>query len=135
MGEDLKELVRRWLDLADNRRWDDLREIIAPDFRVHLPGAPEPIGREEYIEHVQDLHRAFEDFRHEIHDLVAEGDLVAGRFTDRGRHVGDLDGIAPTGREVEFGAISIIRFEGGKAVEGWVEADMASLRAQLEGSG
>lgn len=135
MGEDHKELVQRWIELMDDQRLDEVRELIAPEFRCHFPGVPEPIGRDEYLDNVRDMHRAFEGFRHEIHDLVAEGDRVAGRFTDRGRHVGEFDGIAPTGREIEFTAMSITRFRDGKAVECWIETDMAGLRAQLQGSG
>lgn len=135
MSEENKARVRRWIALMDERRWEELRELIAPDFRCHLPSAPGPIGREEYIEHVRALHAAFEDFRHEIHDLVAEGDRVAGRFTDRGRHVGEFEGVAPTGREVELTAISITRFRDGKGVECWIEADLAGLEREIGGDG
>ncbi|MEJ7584837.1 MAG: ester cyclase [Acidimicrobiales bacterium] len=52
-------------------------------------------------------------------DLVAEGDLVVHRSTVRMRHVGELLGVAPTGREVTVNHVEMWRVADGKIVEHW----------------
>ena len=52
-------------------------------------------------------------------DLVAEGDLVVHRTTSRYRHVGELFGVAPTGREVTCDHVEMWRVIDGKIVEHW----------------
>jgi hypothetical protein len=52
-------------------------------------------------------------------DLVAEGDLVVHRSTRKVRHVGEVFGIAPTGRVVTVEHVEAWRVTGGKIVEHW----------------
>lgn len=59
----------------------------------------------------------FPDFRMSIEDIVAQGDKVAARFIERGTHNGEFMGITPTGRQVTWTEIGILRIEGGKIVE------------------
>jgi predicted ester cyclase len=40
-------------------------------------------------------------------------------------------GAAPTGRQVQFTEIGILRVGGGKVVESWYETDMLSLYQQV----
>lgn len=49
--------------------------------------------------------------------LVAEGDLVVHHSRRRVRHVGEVLGVAPTGREVEIDHIEMWRVRDGKIVE------------------
>jgi len=51
--------------------------------------------------------------------LVAERDLVVHRSRRRVRHVGELFGVAPTGREVMVDHVEMWRVEDGKIVEHW----------------
>jgi len=52
-------------------------------------------------------------------ELVAERDLVVHRSRRRIRHVGELFGVAPTGREVIVDHVEMWRVEDGKIVEHW----------------
>ena len=52
-------------------------------------------------------------------DLVAEGDLVVHRVTRRVRHVADVFGVAPTGREAVVNHVEMWRVADGKIVEHW----------------
>ena len=71
----------------------------------------------------------FPDPRFTTEELVAEGDLVAGRVTMRGTHQGSYMGMPPTGRSVEQAHMNFVRFRGGKAVEhGGVRDDVSLLR-------
>lgn len=78
------------------------------------------------------LRTAFPDIHVSIEDMVAEGDVVAYRFTLRGTFKGEMMGMAPTGKQLEFPEAHFIRFEGGKEVEEWPYADSLSLYKQLD---
>ena len=55
----------------------------------------------------------------QIEEIFSTGDRVVARWTGSGTHVGDMNGIAPTGKKVEVDAISIHRVQHGtKPVEG-----------------
>jgi predicted ester cyclase len=62
---------------------------------------------------------------------VAEGDRVAVRWTFRGTHRGYFMGIAPTGNQVEMGAMDLLRVAGGKIAETWSNVDMMAMLRQL----
>lgn len=74
---------------------------------------------------------AFANLTFTIEDLVAEGAKVVVRVVARGKHVGEYQGIAPTGRQVEFAGIAIRRIVDGKIVEEWQCIDQLSLLQQL----
>ena len=52
-------------------------------------------------------------------DLVAEGDLVVHRTTNRYRHVGEIFGVPATEREVVCDHVEMWRVTDGKIVEHW----------------
>ncbi|MEY2448009.1 MAG: hypothetical protein QOH79_1485 [Acidimicrobiaceae bacterium] len=62
---------------------------------------------------------ALEFLEHVSSDLIAEGDFVVHRSTRRVRHVGEIFGVAPTGREVTVQHVEMWRIDGGKIVEHW----------------
>ena len=74
---------------------------------------------------------AFPDIQFTIEDLIAEGDKIVTRYTARGTHRGDLQGIPPTGRQVTVTGIIISRFANGKFVEGWLDFDALGMLQQL----
>jgi predicted ester cyclase len=53
------------------------------------------------------------------------------RYSARGTHKGELNGIAPTGKQVNVSGVSIVRFANGKIVEGWANWDALGLMQQL----
>jgi hypothetical protein len=48
-------------------------------------------------------------------------------------HAGELFGIAPTRRRIEYAGAAFFRLADRRVVEGWVLGDTAGLRAQLSG--
>src|SRR5688572_15145973 len=70
-------------------------ELVAADLVDHMPG-PIP-GREGHHQTVQMIATAFPDRVFTVHDVIAEGDKVAGSWTMRATHTGELMGIPPTG--------------------------------------
>jgi predicted ester cyclase len=64
------------------------------------------------------------------HALIAEGDLVAGRWTVYGIHQGPIGPFPPTGKWLEISGLSIFRVANGRIVEGWVEDSIMLLLAR-----
>ena len=130
MSEENKTVVRQYFD-----RWgtqEAERESLAPDFVAHMPGAPEPMNREAFIQFQGVILSAFPDFAPTLEDQIAEGDKVANRVVfHAGTHKGDFQGIPPTGKPVTITAITIDRVAGGKIVEHWIEFDALGMMQQL----
>jgi steroid delta-isomerase-like uncharacterized protein len=74
---------------------------------------------------------AFPDLVTTVEDMIAEGDRVVVRGTDRGTQLGEFMGQPATGKMVTSTWIEIFRMESGRAVEGWVETDTRVLLGQL----
>jgi predicted ester cyclase len=102
------------------------------DERVTLHGyGPEPMGLEAVRGFYEGIFAGLPGSRLEILDRVAEGDELVVRFVQRGRHDGELMGVAATGRDVELNGITILRFEGDRVIERWSQADMLGLMTQI----
>jgi predicted ester cyclase len=74
---------------------------------------------------------AFSDGRHEFDFVVAEGDTVATMGHYRGHHDGELMGIAPTGKAVDFTVMHIDRVHDGRIIEHRGIGDINAMWAQL----
>jgi predicted ester cyclase len=62
----------------------------------------------------------FPDVHMEIVELIAEGDMVVGRFTCSATHLGEWLGQVPTGRRFErVDEVSIFQFRDGKIAHAW----------------
>jgi predicted ester cyclase len=98
------------------------------------PDAPElPVGPEGCKQVARVFREAFPDFHMTVEDTVAEGDLVVCRFRQTGTHEGELFGIAPTGRQVDFGEMALCQIAGGQIVSTWFQTDVLALMSQLTG--
>jgi steroid delta-isomerase-like uncharacterized protein len=129
-----KELVRRSLeDVVGARDLAIGNEVFAPDYRHHDPQLPPDMeyGREAYLAGLGAILDGFPDLRMTVHELLAEGDRVAARWSWSGTHTGDAFGIPATGRRVSAGAHSTHRIVDGKIAEGWVTFDALGMMQQL----
>lgn len=58
--------------------------------------------------------RAFPDLRIVAEEMIAEGNAVVSRLTLTGTHLGEFDGMAPTGKPFSIGAFAIHRIVDGR---------------------
>src|SRR5260370_39883767 len=65
------------------------------------------------------LRSAFPDLHFEIHDMLAEGELVAFRSTMTGTHRGPFQGLAPTGKSLSVAHMHFVRVVAGKTSDLW----------------
>jgi steroid delta-isomerase-like uncharacterized protein len=132
MSEDLKAIARREVELFSTGDMSIAEEIYADDYVGHDPAKPEPIRGVAAAKDEAAGHRAaFSDLTLPIDHQVAEGEYVVTRWTARGTHDGDLDGIAATGVSSTTTGMSMIRVVDGKIVEDYTEWDALGLMTQL----
>lgn len=128
--EENKALVRRFYSEAErhgtNMDWMDA--WLADDFVAHPPGSG-AADRQAFKAMASSYYTSFHDMRHDLHELVAEGDFVAIRMTLTMRHAGEFAGIPATGRTVKVGVgeIALARIVNSKIAEYWFEFDSAGL--------
>ncbi len=129
--EQNKKLIIRLIEEMDKGNFDIFDELSSDDYVCHFSWIPEPLNREARKQYMKALMASLPDFNHTIEDVIAQGDKVVIRLTNRGTHEGAFKGIPPTGKEIEYSAIFIGRFVDGKVVETWVEANILGLMQQL----
>ena len=133
MSEVNKSVVRRLFeDVWNKGSMPVADELFAPTYAHHDSSTPD-FGRGPESEKKRaNLYRtALPDVRFTIEDLIAEGETVTARWSCRGTHKGDLNGIAATGKQFSITGVSNARFTNGKMVEGWVNWDALGLMQQL----
>ena len=132
-SEQNKAIVRRAFEEPWKGNLDVIDELIAKDYIGHDPANPEPLrGPAGVKEFISTYRAAFPDARITVEQQLAEGDLVATRWTGRGTHEGELMGISPTGKRVTVSGLTISRLEGGKIVEEFQNWDTFGMMQQLE---
>jgi steroid delta-isomerase-like uncharacterized protein len=77
------------------------------------------------------MRAAFPDWHSELHELIAEGDLVVERFTAGGTQRGEVMGVPPDGKTVSLPGINIFRLRDGLIVERWGLLDDLGFLRQL----
>ncbi|TDD29309.1 ester cyclase [Kribbella turkmenica] len=126
---------------------DTVRDLIDGLFTKGDPGAVDTYLAEDFVNHDPPfgvtpdrdgmrvagamMRAAFPDWHSELHELVAEGDIVVERFTASGTHRGEVMGVAPTGRTVRLPGINIFRVRDGLVRERWGRLDELGFLRQL----
>jgi predicted ester cyclase len=130
-SEENKGIVRRYQEIYNENDLEALGEVLSQDLLTPkiMPGIS--TGMEGAKAAHQIMLTGFPDYQTKIDDLFAEGDKVAARITMSGTQTGIFMGIPPTGRQVSFTGIYIVRIANGRIVEHWGEEDGVSLLQQL----
>jgi ketosteroid isomerase-like protein len=129
---DSKKIVRRLLEEPWKGNWDVIEESVTSGYIGYDPALPEPVRGPAGIKaNFQQYIDAFTGAQITVDEQIAEGDKVATRWTGRGTHTGEFNGIAPTGKEVTISGQTISRLEGGKIVEERTNWDTLGILVQL----
>ena len=105
-------------------------EKLADDVVVHNVDAVAR-GREAWKRTFLPFFEGFPDLELSIEFMVAEGDMVALRWTATGTHDGEFRGIPATGRRINVTGIAVYRVSGGRIVEIWSQPDLLGLLRQI----
>jgi len=132
-----RAIVRRLHDAWNAGDLAAVDEIYAEDFVGHFPPSshlPDRRGREGAREGIRRAKTAFPDWHEHVEAMVTEGNTVVTRYTSTGTHRGEFRGLptlAPTGRKISVGEISIYRVANGKVAEQWCLLDELARLQQL----
>ena len=126
-----KQLLRRYYEeVLMQGRLDVLENIARADFVEHTPFPGNGQGLEGLRQRANTLVTALKQtFTLEL--LIAEGDKVAVLWTTRGTHVGDFNGLPPTGKSYTIQGVDIFQFRDGRMAEHWDVVDMYGFLAQV----
>jgi len=131
MSAENEAVVRRFYEQMNNERKNDLAsELFTTDHVLHdpqVPAAPGPQGMADVVSVYQEGVKGHWN----IEEIFSSGDRVVVRWTGSGTHVGEVNGIPPTGKSVSVDAISIHRMQNGKIAESWEVWDTLGFLQQL----
>jgi len=127
--ENNKATVRRFIDAVDRQDWAAASDLTTPSLRVHVGG--KDIDRDSWLGMGKMFAAAFPDGKHDIQDVIAEGDRVVLRGAFKGTHKGDFHGVPASGRAVAVDVIMIERVVEGRVVEHFVQFDAMGLMQQI----
>jgi len=131
MSENKAKFQLLYDEILNKGNLDAFEELCAPNFVKHaIPPSPD-YGIEGSKQSVLMLRKAFPDIKYTVEDMIEDGDKLVARWSAQGTHKGEFMGIPPTGKQVTFSGIEIIRVKDGKAIEEWEELDRAGLMQQL----
>ena len=129
---DESEIVAREIMTAiDAQDFDRLSTLMADDFVVRFVGSPDRVGRDGTFELIRQTYTSFPDYKHVIDEIITGGDRVVVRMTYQGTHLGERDGIAPTGQQVNYDGVQILTVVDGVAQDVWILDDRLELMSQL----
>jgi predicted ester cyclase len=113
-----KLVIRSYIDEVVNKHQPSVADrFVATDFIEHNPRLPQALaGRKQQLTKV---FAAFSDYRGEIQNIVAEGDMVVVRIRWTGTNDGPFNDRPATGNKLVFSTSDFYRIENGKIAERW----------------
>jgi predicted ester cyclase len=130
-----KDTVRRWAAAFRAYDFDTATSLVMPTWVMHSVGGhdigPGPQALRQLGESLQ---RSRQEADYTIDDILAEGDRVALRVTNRIVHRGDWGPLPADGKTETFTVLFIHRVEDGKLAESWRVSDDLERAHQLGGT-
>jgi reactive intermediate/imine deaminase len=132
-----KETIKKFLEtVRTGKAPDDSKLFMADTVLAHQVNVEEQttVKRtpENYTYHVKEFLKMYGSFSFEITELLADGDKVYARWIQKGNHLADIDGYAPTGKPINEIASVVYRLENNKIVEYWIQIDRYGFEKQLQ---
>ena len=125
-------VVRRFYEEMNNDRKLDLApDLFTSDHTFHDPQIPGVPNGPAAVAATVKVYQEGVDGHWEIEEIFSTDDRVVVRWTGSGTHVGEVNGIPPTGKKIQVDAISIHRMSGGKIAETWEVWDTLSFLQQI----
>lgn len=127
-------MVFRWLAAGDAGDFDAFDDLLHPDAVIHAPVGLSTTSAEAEKTVWREALAAMPDLRHEVQEVVVDGDTEMARVVVTGTMGAGFGGVEGTGRTFHIDQAVVIHLRDGKVAEAWEIADIAALREQV-GSG
>ncbi len=129
-----KQVVCKYVEAFNRCDLETLLELFTPDAQIQgVLGWGTLVGwgtLDQALPIWQELHRAFA-LKLTVEEMIAEGNAIAVRYTERGTFVGAFRGQEPTGKSFELVAMEWFTFRDGKIHRRWGARDSASQARQM----
>jgi predicted ester cyclase len=130
LTEQNKTLVLQFYKAFDERNIDQALALLAPNFIAHMPGMPTLDG-DGFKQFGMSFYLAFSQGQHIFDQVVVADDKVVTCGTFTATHLGEFQGLPPTGKQISLSIMHIDRVENGKIVEHWGQGDALGLMQQM----
>jgi steroid delta-isomerase-like uncharacterized protein len=120
-------VVARWLAAGDSGDVEAFDDLLHPDVVVHAPRGLSTYDRDSEKQVWRDAVTAMPDLRHDIQEVLAQGNVEMARVIVCGTLRHDFAGVPGGGRTVRMDQAVIVHLEDGKIAEAWEIADVGSL--------
>ena len=107
---------REWWDANGNVASVD--EMVSPTYIGYRDDGTTR-NRDELKRKIVEYQKNISGLHEKVRDVIAEGDKVMVRYSMYGKHTGVLNGLAATGKKIEYDGVEIFRIADGKIVEFW----------------
>lgn len=131
MADPRQTVVFRWLAAGDAGDVDAFDDLLHPDAVVHAPLGLSTTSVEEEKEVWRRALAAIPDLRHDVQEVVADGEVEMARVVVSGTMTASFGGVEGTGRGFRIDQAVVTNLRDGKVVEAWEIADIAALQAQV----
>ena len=131
MVDPRETVVFRWLAAGDAGNVDAFDDLLHADAVVHAPAGLSTSSAAEEKAVWRDALKAMPDLRHEVQEVVVNGDVEMARVVVTGTLSGGFGGIEGTGRSFRIDQAVIAHLRDGKVTEAWEIADIAALRDEV----
>ena len=122
LPEQNKALVLQFYKAFDDRKMDQALDLLASDFVAHQAGIPEPLNGEGFKQFGMSFYLAFSQGQHNFDEIIVSDDKVVTCGTFTATHLGEFQGLPPTGKQISLSIMHIDRVEDGKILEHWDRA-------------
>ena len=131
MADPRQTVVFRWLAAGDAGDVDAFDELLHPDVVVHAPLGLSTTNIDDEKAVWRDALAAMPDLRHDVQEVVVDGDVEMARVAITGTMAASFAGVDGSGRGFRIDQAVITHLRDGKVTEAWEIADIAALRAQV----
>jgi steroid delta-isomerase-like uncharacterized protein len=125
-------VVKRFYNQMCNERKNELApELFTPEHQFHDPQIPGVPPGPEAVAGIVSVYQEAVDGHWQIEEIFSTRNRVVVRWTGSGTHIGEVNGIPPTGRPIRVDAISVHRMANGKIAETWEVWDTLGFLQQI----
>jgi len=123
-------VVARWLAAGDAGDVEAFGDLLHRDVVVHAPRGLSTEDLESEKQVWREAVSAMPDLRHEVQEVMVQGNVEMARVIVTGTLRHDFAGIPVSGRPFRMDQAVICHLEDGKVIEAWEIADVGSLLDQ-----
>lgn len=128
--QDKIDRTRRFVaEIWNNGNIDAVDDLFAKHCSFHDPSFPVN-GTKGLRDQVRELRAAYPDLHIDLHDVIAEGDMTASRWTMGGTAKGEFRGFPATGKTYVMTGMNFAKWESDRIVESWTNYDLLGALQQ-----